>query len=222
MSIFSWLKRKLSNAGAPSNRGAGSDNNDPTEKEIFQSAGLLAKWTNKYLLEAFPLEENCQHLPDEKSRKDLNITYEQRERYIREIPALRIAGVSLFVKQYYDDEFWLKFSRAIYPYLYRHLYGDGYTSEQLTALASAIEKYVYCAEDGDEKEASLHYMHRVYDDSDNFVKLLAGGVGYLSVQWLMDAYEIFRYAYFTVTQGMSYESYKIVLEAMEKIENEKA
>ena len=167
MNIFSWLTKKPSKAEAPSIRGGGSDNNEPTEKEIFQSPELLAKWTNKYFLEAFPLEGNYEHLPDDESRKDLNITHEQRERYIREIPALRIAGVSLLAKQYYEDEFWLKFSRAIYHFLYRHLY---------------IEKYVSCAEDGDEKETSLHHMHRVYDDSDNFVKLLAGGLGYLSVQ----------------------------------------
>jgi hypothetical protein len=222
MSIFSWFKRKPLKAETPSNIGSDGDNNEPSEKEIFQSPELLAKWVNKYFLDAFPLEDNYQHLPDEESRKDLNITYEQRERYIREIPTLRIAGVSLFVKQYYDDEFWLQFSRAIYPFLCRHLHDKDYTSEKLSTLANAIEEYVSCAEDGDEKETSLHYMHRVYDDSDNFVKLLTGGVGYLSVQWLMDAYEIFRDAYFTVTQGMSYESYKTILEAMEKVENEKA
>ena len=182
MNIFSWLTKKPSKAEAPSIRGGGSDNNEPTEKEIFQSPELLAKWTNKYFLEAFPLEGNYEHLPDDESRKDLNITHEQRERYIREIPALRIAGVSLLAKQYYEDEFWLKFSRAIYHFLYRHLYGDVYTIEQLAALANAIEKYVSCAEDGDEKETSLHHMHRVYDDSDNFVKPLAGGLDYLSVQ----------------------------------------
>jgi hypothetical protein len=222
MSIFSWFKRKPSKDETSSKREGGVDNKEPTEKEIFQSAELLAGWTNRYFLEAIPLEDNYQLLPDDESRKDLNITYEQRERYIREIPILKIAGVSLFVKQYYDDDFWLQFSRAVYPMLYRHLFGEDFTKEQLTELAIAIEKYVSYADDGDEKETSLHYMHRLYDDSDNFMKLLAGGVGYVSVQWLMDTYEIFRDAYFTVTQGMSYESYKTTLEAMDKIDSVKA
>ncbi|MBK9131020.1 MAG: hypothetical protein IPM20_05185 [Gammaproteobacteria bacterium] len=223
MSLFSWLKKGNNPTSEASSVDTSTQtSSEPSEKEVFKSPVLLAEWVNKYLLEAFPLEDNYEHLPDEESRKELNITYEQRERYIREIPILRISGVSLFIKQYYNDEFWLKFSKAIYPFLYRHLHSDNYTDEQLTLLANAVEKYVSCAEDGDEKETSLHYMRRVYDDSDNFVKLLADGVGYLSVQWLMDAYEIFRDAYCTVTQGMSYESCKTILEAMEKIENEKA
>jgi len=220
MSLFSWLKKgKNPTSEASSVDTSTQTSSEPSGNEVFKSPVLLAEWVNKYLLEALPLEDNYKYLPDEESRKELNITYEQRERYIREIPILRISGVSLFIKQYYNDEFWLKFSKAIYPFLYRHLYSDNHTDEQLTLLANAVEKYVSFVEDGDEKETSLHYMHRVYDDSDNFVKLLAGGVGYLSVEWLMEPYKVFRNAYFTVAQGMSYESCKTILEAMEKIEN---
>ena len=153
MNIFSWLaKRKAPPSEASSDGVTNNTQNEPSEKDIFKSPVLLAEWVNKYFLEAFPLEENYKHLPNEESRKDLNITYEQRERYIREIPTLRIAGVSLFVKQYYGDEFWLKYSRAIYPLLLCHIYEDGYTNEQLTLLADAIEKYVSYAENRDEKE----------------------------------------------------------------------
>ena len=212
------LIRKCSINQVPSIDEITHQNNEVSEKDIFKSPSLLAEWVNKYFLEELPLEKNYDSLPSEESRKNLNITYEQRERYIREIPILRIAGISLFVKRFYDDEFWLKFSSAIYKYLYHHLYRDEYPNEQLISLANAIEKYVIYSESGDEKETSMHYMHRVYDDSDNFLKLLSGGVGYLSVGWLMDSYEIFRDAYFKVTQGVSYESYKLILESIEQVD----
>lgn len=188
---------------------------------MFYSPSLLAEWVNKHFLEQLPLESNYELLPDDESRKNLNITFEQRERYIRELPITRIAGISLFIKEHYNDEFWLKFSSAIYKNLYQHLYREEYENEQIASLANAVEKYVAYAEKGDDKEASMFYLHRVYDDSDNFLKLLTGGVGYLSIEWQMETYEIFRDAYCQVTQGISYESYKLIKEALEKVEEEK-
>ncbi len=164
-----------------------------------------------------PLEGNYALLPDEESRKSLNITYEQRERYIREIPVLRIAGISLFIKQHYDDAFWLTFSQSLYPLLVKYLNSDSY-STTAGEVAGAVECYVDATVEKDDKQMSLQYLHRVYDDSDHFYKLMLGGVSSLAVDWLVESYEIFRNAHCQVTQGMSYDSFKIITETMEKVE----
>src|SRR5450759_5333791 len=107
MAIFDWLKGHKKEASPAVPKVGEQPNvqnieNHPTDKEQFKSPVLLASWVNRYLLEGMPLEDNYSLLPDEESRKALNITYEQRERYIREIPVLRVAGVSLFIRQHYD------------------------------------------------------------------------------------------------------------------------
>jgi hypothetical protein len=71
---------------------------EPSEKDSFQSPILLAEWVNRWWLQQIPLEDNYASLPGEEQRKSYNITYEQRERYVREITVLRLAGVSLFIR----------------------------------------------------------------------------------------------------------------------------
>lgn len=188
----------------------------PAEKgEEFRSPSLLASWVNQYLLEALPLEGNYSLLPNEESRREFNITYEQRERYIREIPILRVAGLCLFVRQHYDDAFYVAFSAYLYPHLVKYLSSDSYAIN-IGQIAEAVEAYIDAASKGDNKKISLQYMRRVYDDSDHFVKLTVAGVGALAIDWFATGYEVFRDAYYKVTQGMSYESVRLITEAMHK------
>lgn len=219
MAIFSWMKgeKKKPPPAALNIQEQHNSQSHSTEQEQFKSPALLASWVNRHILEGMPLEGNYALLPDEESRKALNITYEQRERYIREISVLRIAGISLFIKQHYDDAFWLTFSQSLYPLLVKYLNSDSY-STTAGEVAGAVECYVDATVEKDDKQMSLQYLHRVYDDSDHFYKLMLGGVSSLAVDWLVESYEIFRNAHCQVTQGMSYDSFKIITETMEKIE----
>lgn len=221
MAIFDWLKGHKKEASPAVPKVGEQPNvqnieNRPTEEEQFKSPALLARWVNRHILEGMPLEGNYSLLPDEESRKALNITYEQRERYIREIPVLRVAGVSLFIWQHYDDAFWLAFSQSLYPLLVKYLNSDSY-STTAGEIAEAVEGYVDAVVEKDDKKMSLQYLHRVYDDSDHFFKLMLGGVSSLAVDWFVTSYEIFRNAHCQVTQGMSYDSFKVITEAMDKV-----
>jgi hypothetical protein len=221
MALFDWLKAGKKEPPPPvsnvrDSTSAQTDAREPTEKELFQSPALLAGWVNRHILEGMPLANNYALLPDEESRKSLNITFEQRERYIREIPVLRMAGISLFIKQHYDDVFWLTFSQSLYPLLARYLNSETYHTTA-AELAEAIEGYVTACLETDDKKLSLQYLHRVYDDSEHFYKLMLGGVSSLALDWLTTSYEIFRDAHCQVTQGMSYKSFKLITDAMEKV-----
>jgi hypothetical protein len=191
----------------------------PDEKESFQSPIPLAHWVNRWYLKAMPLEEDFSQLPDEETRRSLNITYEQRERFVREIPLLRLAGISSFVRQHYDDQFWLKYSSAIYPYLTKHIHSDNYSPEKLSEIAGAVEAYVDASSEKDEKKMSSLYMHRIYDDSDSFVRLTMAGVGTLAVDWWEIGYTTFRDAYCRVIEGMPYESLKVLTNALQSVQS---
>lgn len=204
MGVFGWLKsgKKVSLPTIP-NEGKvklGEIDIASSDREQFQSPETLARWVSRLFLEERPLSDNYRSLPNEESRNSINMTYEQRERYIREIPVLQVAGISLFIKQHHDDLFWLSFSQTIYPVLVKYLNSDSYETT-VGEIAQVIENYVNASKEKDELKVSSQYMHRVYDDSDHFVTLTLSGIGFLAVTWLMDSYEIFREAHYQVTQG---------------------
>jgi hypothetical protein len=187
---------------------------------MFQSPILLADWVDRFILQPHPLEDDYKLLPDDQTRKDLNITIEQRERCVREYMVLRIAGVSAFVKQHYSDSFWLTFSIRVVAHLCQHLYGANGDGRALE-VAKALEEYVDAATSKDVDRCSNEYMSRVYDDSDNFYRIARAGIGHISVQFLSDGYEIFRDAHCVVTQGMSYKSLKAITDAIEIVKASK-
>jgi len=166
----------------------------PTETEIFGSPPMLAAWVSRFVLENKPLDDYYTYLPDEASRKAFNITFAQRERFIREMPLLRIVGISLYIKRAFPDAFWLTFSRSIYPLLANYLTSDAYGTT-VAEVAEAVEDYVAAAEARDEEKVATLYMRRVYDDSDHYLKMKMGGIGFMAVGWLMDSYQIFENAH---------------------------
>jgi hypothetical protein len=161
--------------------------------------------------------------PDEDARENLNITYVQVERLAREEGMLRAVGASFLVKQYYDDSFYLKYFSLIYKAVAIHMYSDP-TSDEISDTRNALESYVnFLAnpEDEDLKEFQKQYLRRIYDDNDNFYKLMLGGIGSLAINSSLSTFEVMRDAYYKVTQGMPYESAKLIAKAMEKLESEK-
>lgn len=220
-SLISWLtgKRQSSesvNTCVPGPAPPLGPEPQPSEKEVFRSPSLLAGWVDQFILKARPLEEDYKLLPDDQARKSLSITPEQRERCVREYSILRIAGVSAFVKEHYPDDFWLAFSNHIVPRLCQHMYGAS-GAERAPEIARTLEEYVDATTSKDVDRCSKLYMYRVYDDSDNFYKLTFGGVGYISVEFIASVYEVFRDVHCQVTQGMSYNSLKILTEALESV-----
>lgn len=225
MRLMSWLKGRQTTKPpqvSPTTPAVPAQQpSSPSEKEVFQSPSLLADWVNRVILQPHPLKDDYKLLPDDETRKDLNITIEQRERCVREYSLLRIAGVSTFVKQHYPDEFWLAFSNRIVPYLCLHMYGASGEARTLD-VAKAIEEYVDATASKDVDRCSKIYMSRVYNDSDNFYKLTLGGIGYISTEFIVSTYEIFRDSYCQVTQGMSYKSLKAITDVREKAKETKA
>lgn len=221
MGFIDRLFGKKEEITAPASEPAEIDSK-PTEKEIFQSPSKLSEWVIKYVVCASSVEDDFDMAPDEEARKNLNITYEQVERLAREEGLLRAVGAGFLVKQYYDDSFYLKFISFLYKPVSVHMYSEP-TQEKINDTREAIEVYINSIADPNDdemKEFSRQYLRRIYDDNDNFYKLMLGGIGGLAIQSSLNTFEVMRDSYFKVTQGMSYESTKLITEAMEKIEGE--
>lgn len=196
--------------------------NIPSEKDIFQSPSLLAGWVEKFVIQSSSVEDDFDIAPDEATREGLNITYEQVERLAREEGLLRAVGASFLVKQYYDDSFYLKYFSSIYKAVATHMYTDP-RPEDISDTREALEIYVNSMADPEDKELKDFqklYLRRIYDDNDNFYKLMLGGIGSLAINTSLSTFEAMRDAYFKITQGMSYESAKLIMEAMDKVESE--
>ncbi|WP_066016581.1 hypothetical protein [Endozoicomonas atrinae] len=194
----------------------------PSEKEIFSSPSKLATWVDEYVIRSSSVEDDFDMAPDEDARESLKITCEQVERLAREEGLLRAVGASYLIKQYYDDSFYLKYFSAIYKSIAIHMYSEP-NPEEISDTRNALETYVSSLanpEDDELKEFQKQYLRRVYDDNDNFYKLMLGGIGTLAINTSLNTFEVMRDAYYKVTQGMSYESAKLIAEAVEKVESE--
>lgn len=216
MGIIDWLKGKKVTNLDPSK----PDMEIDSLSETFDNPQLLADWINQFLISSRKLESDIDLLPDADIRDSFNITYDQRQRCLREYSVVRVAGYCLFVKNQYDDQFYLRFLTHITKHLCNHIYPN-FNQTFFDETAKAIEEYVELARnDTDEgKKLARTYLVRVYDDNENYLKMLIGGIGYIGANMIFEFYEVMRDAYCRAKQGMSYISYKAILDAKEGTTN---
>ncbi len=221
MSIFSILRSSFTAEGAPVPDQAVPlqpplAEQNATDREVFKSPTLLAEWVGKYVIGGRALEDDYSLLPDADARKDLEISPEQRDRCLREYSVLRLVGVSLFIKQHLPDTFWLLFTDHATPILWRHLKGAENDISQ-SELRNALEAYVLACEAADTEKCASLYMERIYDDNPKYMRMKFAGIGSIATDFILSTYEVFRDAYCQVTQGMSYESFKQITDAIAKV-----
>ncbi len=228
MSLRSLARALLGRAALPDQRPAepprpvtsdATTDQVSSEQEIFGSPRLLARWVNKYFLLSRPLDEDYDLLPNAEARKDLGINVQQRDRCLQEYSVLRIAGVSLFVKAAYSDQFWMAFSQHILVYLKLHVTSTGLQVDE-EGLREALEQYTVAGESAEVEQIETLYLTRVYDENPNYIRMKLSGIGGIASGSILDAHDIFRNAYYGVTRGCSYEVYKNLSEAMEQEKRE--
>ena len=203
--MFDWFKRK-----APPPKAAPPAPSEPAPAEnqmkaIYDSPQLLADWVGEHVLgPAFPWQYYFDLLPDEETQRNLNITYTQRERCVKEYPVLRIAGFSLFVRMRNDDAFYARFMSAIVPKLAANieLTGPGMVGQ----LGQVLEDYVRHTREGEDKEVGTMYLRRVYDDNDHYLRMMLGGIGTIAVNYITESFEVVRNQHYLDLTGLSYET----------------
>lgn len=191
----------------------------PTEREIFASPELLAAWVAQYVISGRPLDEDYSLLPDADARRDLEITPGQRDRCLQEYSVLRVAGVALFLKKHYSDEFFLQFLDRVQAPLVHHLGSTGLEVDR-PGIRQGVETYVEAAANHDPDKCADLYLRRLYDDNPHFLRIKFAGIGYIGANQLISAFEVFREAYCKVTQGVSYATLASASAALEQVRNE--
>jgi hypothetical protein len=185
-------------------------------KETFEDATLFTDWVDEYLIKSMPWRNDFHVLPDEAAQRDLNITFEQRERLVKEHSVLRIVGVLVLVHEKYGDERYQAMLNDIAGRLASALELEEPNAR--FALGQALDDYSRGTMAADSKAMSILYMRRVYDDSDHYLRMLHAGVGETAIIEISSSYEVIRDQYFNTVVGHSYETEVLLRDALAKAE----
>ncbi len=156
--------------------------------DMLNDRRLLASWVEKYMILGCPWEENFQLLPDENAQRNLEITFEQKERIAKEYHVLRIAGVLLCIRGYYDDGNYEATLNDLAGRLARAL------GLERNDVGQALDNYVRHSLAGETKKVETLYMTRMYDDSPHYVRMKVSGIGALAVDYIDSSFDIFKEA----------------------------
>ena len=183
--MFGWFAKK-SVANLRTAKVAAEPERGQTMLDILKDRRLLADWVEKYMILGRPWEENFQLLPDEDAQRDLEITFEQKERVAKEYHVLRIAGVLIFARQHFDD--------GNYEALLNDLAGRlaGALGLERIAVGQALESYVRHSLAGETSKVETLYMTRMYDDSPHYMRMKVADIGTIAVNHIGSSFDIFR------------------------------
>lgn len=183
--MFGWLKKKSAvvSQAAPA---PPVQERRQTMLDILNDRRQLADWVEEYMILGRPWEENFQLLPDEDAQRDLEITFEQKERVAKEYHVLRIAGVLMFVRQHYDDGNYEATLNDLAGRLARAL------GVERSDVGQALDNYVRHSLAGEANKVETLYMTRMYDDSPHYIRMKVSGIGTIAVNHIGSSFDIFR------------------------------
>lgn len=185
--MFEWLKKKPAPAGQPTPaseqaaQGCGQ-----TMLDLLDDRRQLVDWVQEYMILGRPWEDNYELTPDEDAQRDLEITFQQKERLAKEFHVLRIAGVLIFLRQHYDD--------GQYEALLNDLAGrlaKALALERAT-VGQALSDYVRHSLAGEQNKVETLYMTRMYDDNPHYLRMKLSGIGTIAVNHIGSSFDIFR------------------------------
>lgn len=185
--MFEWLRKKPAPAARqePATETAAQGCGEPM-LDLLNDRRQLADWVEEYMILGRPWEDNYELTPDEDAQRDLEITFEQKERLAKEFHVLRIAGVLIFMRQRYD--------KGQYEALLNDLAGrlaNALALERAT-VGQALSDYVRHSLAGEQNKVETLYMTRMYDDNPHYFRMKHSGIGTIAVNHIGSSFDIFR------------------------------
>lgn len=209
--MFNWLKNLGRGTAAPDEQTL-APARPPTMQQAFADAELFTEWVDEYLIRAMPWRSDFDVLPDEEIQRDLNITFLQRERLVKEHSVLRLVGVLVFVRERYGDGRYQAMLNDIAARLANALELEA--ADAKGTLGQALDDYSSGFAADDSKTLAVLYMRRVYEDSDHYLRILHAGVGQTAVIEISGSYEVIWGHYFEVVVGHRYETEVLLKDAI--------
>ena len=185
--MFEWFKKKLAPAARPeAATEPAAQRCGKTMLDLLNDRRQLADWVEEYMILGRPWEDNYELTPDEDAQRDLEITFEQKERLAKEFHVLRIAGVLIFMRQRYDN--------GQYEALLNDLAGRLANALALerAAVGQTLSDYVRYSLAGEQNKVETLYMTRVYDDNPHYLRMKLSGIGTIAVNHIGSSFDIFR------------------------------
>jgi len=183
--MFGWFSKKPASVQSPADALAATER-EPTMVDILSNRRLMADWVETFLILGRPWEENFQLLPNEDAQRDLEITFEQKERIAKEYHVLRIAGVLIFARKRFDNGTYEAFLNDMAGRLASALGLDH------IAVGQALESYVRHSLAGEVQKVETLYMTRIYDDNPNYMRMKFAGIGTIAVDQIGSSFDLFR------------------------------
>lgn len=215
--MFAWLRRRRDASHKQAATEPNPQDRNPTPmREVFRSPAALADWIDEHILRSRPWQKDFALLPDEEAQRDLNITFDQRQRLTKEWTVLRVAGMCWAMREASGDTFY----QALLDELAKRTAAalDLTQPSARTVLGQAIDDYVSAAQSEDDKRIQILYMRRIYDDSDHYVQMLAAGIGTLAIGPLVNARDALFDEHTRATTGFSAASAQTILEALKHVQ----
>lgn len=183
--MFEWLKKTPAVVARPEQLEA-ERKQGQTMLSLLNDRRQLADFVDEFIILGVPWEENFQLLPDEDAQRDLDITFEQKERVAKEYHVLRVAGVLIFVRQHYDDGNYEATLNDLAGRLARAL------GLERSYVGEGLDKYVRHSLAGETNKVETLYMTRMYDDSPHYIRMKVSGIGSIAVNHIGSSFDIFR------------------------------
>jgi hypothetical protein len=205
--MFNWLKRTTPATTQTITPQSSAPATDLTRsmKEVFASAEDLANWVGDFVIDKATWRGDFSLLPDEAAQRDLNITFAQKDRCVKEYSVLRLAGMVLYVRQQFDNAYSERFLSIVTTRLASD-HGATTQADVLT-LGQALDDYVKKCMQEDENDVGLQYMKRVYDDNDNFLRMRVAGIGTIALGFIETGFSVLRNVHYEAITGMSYDTH---------------
>jgi hypothetical protein len=186
--MFGWLKRYTApvHDASKTTTAAATEPSGMSMRDLLGDRKLLAEWVEKYMILGHPWEENFQLLPDEDAQRDLEITFEQKERVAKEYHVLRIAGVLILLRQHYEDGKYEAVLNDLAGRLAKAL------SLQRAELGQALSEYVRYSLAGETESVERLYLSRMYDDNSHYLRMKLAGIGTIAPDCIGSSFDIFR------------------------------
>jgi hypothetical protein len=183
--MFGWFSKKPA-AVQPPTKAPDPTDRGRTMADVISDRQLMADWVETYLILGRPWEENFQLLPDEDVQRNLEITFEQKERVAKEYHVLRIAGVLIFARKHFDDGAYEAFLNDMAGRLASALELDR------IAVGQALESYVRHSLADEVQKVETLYMTRMYDDNPHYIRMKSSGIGTIAVDQIGASFDLFR------------------------------
>jgi hypothetical protein len=190
---------------------------EPSARDVAKDPVLFADWINQYFVLSRSFEEDLDVMaPDEEECKRLQISTEERMLCANECVLLRALGACLFVRNNFDEKYYIAFRDALLPPVVERMKRNApYLHHD--DPADALERYLEDLKSDSQVGFSMTFISRVYPKTPRAEAIFLQGIPvHLGFAYVMNAFKMVRDRLSILSTGVRYEALEKVHEVLEQ------